>query len=131
MHWTWLTHCLSKLVLLCCCTTWLQDFVLDYALDVADPHSPRALMWATLPHPHELRHLLNFPSSYLPLLQHPQLVRRRHRRALTSTDCAISHLACSRQWCVISCMQQHALDGSCSCSSSVFHHATKHNQLDC
>jgi hypothetical protein len=53
----------------------LQDFVLDYALDLADPHSPRALMWATVPRPHELRHLLNFPPSYLPLLQHPQLVR--------------------------------------------------------
>uniref|UniRef100_A0A383WBC6 SET domain-containing protein n=1 Tax=Tetradesmus obliquus TaxID=3088 RepID=A0A383WBC6_TETOB len=51
----------------------VMDFVLDYALDVADPHSPRALMWATLPHPHELRHLLNFPTAYLPLLQHPQL----------------------------------------------------------
>lgn len=54
-----------------CC---LQDFLLDFVLDLHDPDSPRRLMWAATPPPHKLRHLLNFPQQYLPLLQHNELV---------------------------------------------------------
>eukprot|EP00775_Hariotina_reticulata_P008454 gene8454-8638_t len=51
----------------------VMDFLLDYVLDLHDQSSPRKLMWATTPCPQELRHLLNFPQPYLPLLQHKQL----------------------------------------------------------
>ena len=53
----------------------MQDFLLDFVLDLRDPNSPRRLMWATTPKPDRLRHLLNFPQQYLPLLQHKELVR--------------------------------------------------------
>lgn len=63
-----------------CHTSDLQDFMLDCILDVYDPVSPRAVMWSTAPRPHELRHLLNIPAQYLPLLQHPQLVSSHHKQ---------------------------------------------------
>lgn len=43
-------------------------------LDLHDPDSPRRLMWDTTPKPNKLRHLLNFPQQYLPMLQHKELV---------------------------------------------------------
>lgn len=52
----------------------LQDFLLEFLLDLYNPDSPRALMYAAMPRPHKLRHQLNFPQQYLPLLQHKDLV---------------------------------------------------------
>jgi hypothetical protein len=58
------------LVRICCA----QDFLLDFTLDLYNPASPRAHMYATMPPPSRLRHQLNFPQQYLPLLQHKDLV---------------------------------------------------------
>jgi hypothetical protein len=101
----------------------LQDFVLDYALDLANHDSPRALMWATVPHPHELRHLLNFPPSYLPLLQHPQLVRTGRCTSNQMYSQSKKHmvLACG----LFSALQGHwqGLTLQCVCHKRAYHHA--------
>jgi hypothetical protein len=66
-------------------TSRLQDLLLEFALDMHDPDSPRSLMWATTPQPQDVRHLLNFPAEYLPLLQHKGLVGvLQHRPPLCS-----------------------------------------------
>lgn len=62
------------LKLLCYAPVGLQDFLLEFVLDFYNPSSPRALFYATMPQPHKLRHQLNFPQEYLPLLQHEELV---------------------------------------------------------